>query len=116
MSRRALIASSAAAAPALAALHETIPHQGLHDALGGHPDAAAAEPMSMGGHAGHVAAGAVSHDGFGSGTVDNAANGFDPSEVVRDFDYGETSRLPTGASCASGRSSPRTGRSRSRPG
>ena len=97
MSRRALIASSAAAAPALAALHETIPHQGLHDALGGHPEpAAAAEPMSMGGHAGHAAAGAVSHDGFGTGTVDSAANGFDPSEVLRDFDYGETSRLSDG--------------------
>ncbi len=96
MSRRALIASGAAAAPALAALHETIPHKGVHDALGGHPDAAAAETKGMGGHAGHAAGGVASHDGFGGGTVDHAANGFDPSEILRDFDYGKTSRLPGG--------------------
>jgi len=30
------------------------------------------------------------------GTVNHAANGFHPSEVLRDFDYGTTSRLPDG--------------------
>jgi FtsP/CotA-like multicopper oxidase with cupredoxin domain len=30
------------------------------------------------------------------GTVNHAANGFHPSEVLRDFDYGSTSRLPDG--------------------
>jgi FtsP/CotA-like multicopper oxidase with cupredoxin domain len=86
-----MLATGAAAAPALAALHEVVPHEGLHRALGGHPDAAAAEPMA---HAGHAApAGIAMHDGFGPGVVDLAANGFDPSELVRDFDYGTTARL-----------------------
>ena len=89
-----MLATSAAAAPALAALHEVVPHEGIHRALGGHSDAAAAEPMS---HAGHAAPdGIAMHDGFGPGAVDLAANGFDPSEIVRDFDYGTTSRLPDG--------------------
>ncbi|MFD9550585.1 multicopper oxidase domain-containing protein [Nocardia salmonicida] len=29
-------------------------------------------------------------------TVDHAANGFDPTQVLRDFDYGTTTRLPDG--------------------
>jgi FtsP/CotA-like multicopper oxidase with cupredoxin domain len=95
MTRRGLLATGAAAAPVLAVLHETVPHQGLHDALGGHPEAAAAETAT--GHAGHMAAdGTGMHDGFGDGVVDHAANGFDPSEIVRDFDYGKTSKLPDG--------------------
>jgi len=37
------------------------------------------------------------HAGFRDGaTVDHAANGFDPSDIVRDFDWGTTSRLPGG--------------------
>jgi FtsP/CotA-like multicopper oxidase with cupredoxin domain len=94
LTRRGLIATGAAAAPALAALHEAVPHQGLHRALGGDQQASAAEHA---GHAGHAAGdGMAMHDGFGEGTVDHAANGFDPSEVVRDFDYGRTTRLPGG--------------------
>ena len=31
-----------------------------------------------------------------NGDVDHAANGFDPSEIVTDFDYGEVSTLPDG--------------------
>ena len=35
--------------------------------------------------------------GFQAGrTVDHAANGFDPSEILRDFDMGKTRRLPSG--------------------
>ena len=30
------------------------------------------------------------------GTVDHARNGFDPMEILRDFDYGTVSRLPSG--------------------
>ena len=30
------------------------------------------------------------------GTVDYAANGFDPSEILRDFDYGQVSKTPDG--------------------
>jgi FtsP/CotA-like multicopper oxidase with cupredoxin domain len=37
------------------------------------------------------------HAGFaGSGLVDPAVNGFDPSELVRDFDWGRTRRLASG--------------------
>ena len=37
------------------------------------------------------------HAGFArGGSVDNAANGFDPSLIVRDFDGGEVSQLPDG--------------------
>jgi len=34
--------------------------------------------------------------GFRGGSVDHRANGFDPAEVLRDFDWGRTSRLPSG--------------------
>ncbi len=34
--------------------------------------------------------------GFRGGSVDHRANGFDPSEVLRDFDWGKTRRLPNG--------------------
>ena len=34
--------------------------------------------------------------GFEGPDVDHAANGFDPTEIVRDFDYGKTRRLPSG--------------------
>jgi FtsP/CotA-like multicopper oxidase with cupredoxin domain len=94
LTRRGLLATGAAAAPALAALHEVVPHQGVHDALGGEQHAsAAAQPA----HSGHGAgSGMAIHDGFGKGSVDHRANGFDPSEIVRDFDYGRSSRLPDG--------------------
>ena len=63
------------------------------------------------GHAGHP-----DHADFGGDAdVDHAANGFNPTEILRDFDYGKTTRgSPAGGSCASGSSSPRTRRSRSR--
>src|SRR5688500_17521289 len=95
LTRRGLIASGAAA-PAIAALHEVVPHKGLHGALGGEQQASAAE----GGH-GHglnhanPGEGIAIHDGF-RGSVDVRANGFDPSEIVRDFDYGKTTRLGSG--------------------
>jgi len=46
---------------------------------------------------GHLAPGSR-HAGFAQGrqTVDPEVNGFDPSEIVRDFDSGRTSRLPDG--------------------
>jgi len=34
--------------------------------------------------------------GFRGGSVDHRANGFDPSELLRDFDWGKTRRLPDG--------------------
>ena len=41
---------------------------------------------------------APQHDGHAGfrGEVDHARNGFDPSEILCDFDYGDASRLPTG--------------------
>jgi FtsP/CotA-like multicopper oxidase with cupredoxin domain len=95
LTRRRLLAGSAVASvPAIAALHEAIPHQGLHRALGGHEDAVAATQHAHGGP-GAAAAGLEMHNGF-AGTVDHKANGFNPSDIVRDFDYGTTSRLPDG--------------------
>ncbi|MGQ0841609.1 multicopper oxidase domain-containing protein [Actinokineospora sp.] len=48
-----------------------------------------------GGHGGH--GGGVNGATFRQGTqVDHRANGFDPTEVLREFDYGTTSRLPDG--------------------
>ena len=41
----------------------------------------------------------MDHGSFGFRTgakVDNAANGFDPMQVLRDFDEGTTRRLPNG--------------------
>ena len=60
--------------------------------LSGGPAARAAE------HAGHGAGDAVGdHAGFrAGGTIDHAANGFDPSEILRDFDSGTTRRLADG--------------------
>jgi manganese oxidase len=95
LSRRKLLAGSAAAAPALAALHEVVPHQGLHRALGGHQgsEAAAATPNGHGGHSTNGAA----HATFAEGRqVDHRANGFNPTEMLRDFDYGKTRRLASG--------------------
>jgi FtsP/CotA-like multicopper oxidase with cupredoxin domain len=51
-------------------------------------------------HAGHDAAavhgGGINGPTFRGGRVDHAANGFNPTEVLRDFDYGKVSRLPDG--------------------
>ncbi|HUR85014.1 MAG TPA: multicopper oxidase domain-containing protein [Solirubrobacteraceae bacterium] len=52
---------------------------------------AAAAPAAQPAHAGHADA----HATF-RGKVDSAANGFDPQELLRDFDTGKTRRLPGG--------------------
>jgi FtsP/CotA-like multicopper oxidase with cupredoxin domain len=92
ISRRRLLAGGMVATPTLALLHETIPHAGLHRALAGesHPGAHDAEGTSLG----HVAGG---HATFAEGRqVDHQANGFHPTELLRDFDYGTTRRLANG--------------------
>jgi len=92
LSRRKLLIGGAAGA-ALPALHQLVPHQGIHDAIEG---ASASE-----GHGG-ASHGAAPHGGAGGpafrqgDTVDHAANGFNPTEMLRDFDWGKTTRLPTG--------------------
>jgi FtsP/CotA-like multicopper oxidase with cupredoxin domain len=95
MSRRRLLAGTAVAAPTLALLHETVPHQGLHHALdGGEASAATSEQMAHS-HGAHTAT--TGHAGFTPGrVVDHAANGFDPTDLLRDFDYGRTRRLASG--------------------
>jgi FtsP/CotA-like multicopper oxidase with cupredoxin domain len=100
LSRRNLLAGGAAAGASLPLLHQFIPHQGLHEALEG--------AQAAGG--GHAANGGQAHGGaqalhgggaagptFRSGaTVDHRANGFDPTDMLRDFDWGRTRRLASG--------------------
>ena len=93
ISRRGLL-GAAATVPAAAGLHALVTGRGF----GG-------EPALAGGPNGHGepgAAGHQGHDGFAHATfapgrsVDHRANGFDPSELLRDFDYGKTRRLASG--------------------
>jgi FtsP/CotA-like multicopper oxidase with cupredoxin domain len=96
LTRRRLIASGLAAAPAVALLHDTVPHDGVHAALGaGTPTAAAAGPQAMAHSSGH--GGGASGATFRKGeTVDHKANRFNPTDILRDFDYGKTRRLASG--------------------
>jgi FtsP/CotA-like multicopper oxidase with cupredoxin domain len=96
LSRRKLLIGGSAGA-ALPVLHQLVPHAGLHDAIDG---ANAAEQ----GHGGpsHGGADAV-HGGGNAGptfrpgaAVDHAANGFNPTQLLREFDWGRTRRLPSG--------------------
>ncbi|HSJ16530.1 MAG TPA: multicopper oxidase domain-containing protein [Solirubrobacterales bacterium] len=94
LSRRGLLAGGAATgAAAVPVLHGLVPHQGVHSALEGNASAAPAR-----GEAGKAAHGGGSNGPtFRQGAaVDHAANGFNPTEILRDFDWGKTRRLPTG--------------------
>jgi FtsP/CotA-like multicopper oxidase with cupredoxin domain len=106
MSRRGLLAGGIAAAPTLALLHETVPHQGLHEALGGGSHGSQALASEHGAMGAMPGMGGIPSHANGQGTagptfragelVDNAKNGFDPTEILRDFDYGKTRRLGSG--------------------
>jgi len=97
ISRRHLLAGGVAAAPALALLHETVPHQGLHAALAGRANAATGEHGAAGHAAIHADGLGVAGPLFRGGQgVDHEANGFNPTEILRDFDYGKTRRLASG--------------------
>jgi FtsP/CotA-like multicopper oxidase with cupredoxin domain len=88
-SRRKLL-GGAAAAGSLPVLHGLIPHDGIHHALEG-------ANASTGHVAGTAHNGKSSHSGFAIGPdVNHKRNGFDPSEMVRDFDWGRTRRLASG--------------------
>jgi FtsP/CotA-like multicopper oxidase with cupredoxin domain len=78
VSRRRLIGGAAAGGAALPVLHELVPHRSLH---GGTSAAEAAVEHSRAAHRGTDHLGAV-------GRVDPKANGFDPHEILRDFDEG----------------------------
>ena len=99
VTRRGLIAGGVAAGT-LPLLHEVVPHQGLHDQLasasGGGRDGHDMESMgNPGGMATH--GGGVDGPTFqGGATVDHDANGFNPTEILRDFDEGKTTRLASG--------------------
>ncbi|MDP9228656.1 MAG: multicopper oxidase domain-containing protein [Actinomycetota bacterium] len=93
--RRLLIGGTAGAA--LPVLHQLVPHTGLHHALDG---ASAAEQHGVG--PAHGAAQAV-HGGGNAGptfkqgqAVDHARNGFNPTEILREFDWGKTTKLGSG--------------------
>ncbi|MGZ8666973.1 MAG: multicopper oxidase domain-containing protein, partial [Solirubrobacterales bacterium] len=98
LNRRKLLIGGTAGA-AIPVLHQLVPHTGLHDAIEG---ANAAEHGASGGGAAHGAAQAV-HGGGNAGptfrpgrSVDHAANGFNPTELLREFDWGKTTRLASG--------------------
>jgi FtsP/CotA-like multicopper oxidase with cupredoxin domain len=100
LSRRKLLAGGAAAGASLPVLHQLIPHQGLHEALEG-AEAARGGHAASGGQA-HGGAQAL-HGGGAAGptfragaTVDHRANGFNPTEMLRDYDWGRTRRLASG--------------------
>ena len=86
LSRRKLLGGAAAAGAALPALHQAIPHQGLHSAV----DDAFAQDGHGGGHDIHGGGGMVRHPLHAGavGKVDPRTNGFDPQEILRDFDEG----------------------------
>jgi FtsP/CotA-like multicopper oxidase with cupredoxin domain len=89
ISRRKLL-GAAATVPAAAGLHSLVSRGGV----GGAP--AQAKPNRNGGP------GRNSHEGFVHATfapgrgVNHRANGFNPTDLLRDFDYGKTRRLASG--------------------
>jgi FtsP/CotA-like multicopper oxidase with cupredoxin domain len=92
LSRRRLLAGGLVAAPALAGLNELVPRQAAAE----HAHAGAPAPATGVTHAhlnGLGTAGATFRDGT---SVDHIANGFNPTEVLRDFDYGKTTKLASG--------------------
>src|SRR6476469_5780862 len=79
-----MLGGALAAGASLPIIHGFLPGDN-----GGPPAAGA-----MAGHAGHDA---FVHAGFApEGTVDHRANGFNPTDLLRDFDYGKTRRLASG--------------------
>jgi FtsP/CotA-like multicopper oxidase with cupredoxin domain len=94
LNRRNLLIGGAAAGASMPLLHQLVPHQGLHEAIEG-----AQAAQNAGAHGG---ASALHHGGpagptFGSARqVDHSANGFHPTGMLRDFDWGKTSRLASG--------------------
>jgi FtsP/CotA-like multicopper oxidase with cupredoxin domain len=96
INRRKLLIGGAAAGAAIPALHQFVPHQGLHDTLAG-ASAAVQPPGPAHGAATAVHGGGNAGPSFRQGvTVDHEANGFNPTEMLRDFDWGRTRRLASG--------------------
>jgi FtsP/CotA-like multicopper oxidase with cupredoxin domain len=92
LTRRKLLQWLPAAGAAGVVLHEAIPHShGGQVALAQDHEMAGMDHAAPATHAGHP----EGHADF-RGTVDLAANGFDPQRILRDFDWGKTSRLAGG--------------------
>ena len=95
LSRRRLIGGAAAARRALPVLHEVDPAPGAPQRARRRADARAPRrrrrrPRRMA----HTHGGGASGPTFRKGeAVDHAANGFNPTEILRDFDYGKTTQL-----------------------
>ena len=90
LTRRRLLATGVPAIGlAGAGLHSAVPHK--------HPWETEAQAADQ--HAGHPAPAAHpgGHAAFRGGAVNHAANGFDPHEILRDFDWGTTRRLASGS-------------------
>jgi FtsP/CotA-like multicopper oxidase with cupredoxin domain len=93
LTRRGLLAGSLPALGAGAALL----HAGGAGAQGHHHTGAAVPAGAPAGGAAPHTAGHGGHADFAGGrTVDHASNGFDPAELVRDFDWGTTRRTASG--------------------
>src|SRR5215218_4486187 len=94
LSRRNLLISGAAGA-SLPVLHQLVPHDGIHHAIEGAE--ASGEHGAAEGAATAVHGGGAAGPTFRPGAVvDHAANGFNPTEMLRDFDWGKTRRLASG--------------------
>ncbi len=91
LKRRRLLSAVPAIGFGATALHATIPHS--------HGSAAAATDHA-GANGGHGTA--TGHAAFRGGEVDHRANGFDPHQILRDFDGGETSRMADGRTLREG--------------
>src|ERR1044072_6866800 len=93
ISRRKLL-GAAAAVPAAVGLNSLLQRGEGATALAGSNGPGANGVGGKMGHAGHES---FAHATFAPGrSVDLRANGFDPSELLRDFDYGKTRRLASG--------------------
>jgi FtsP/CotA-like multicopper oxidase with cupredoxin domain len=89
LTRRKLLAGGVPLVGAGALLHSTVPHS--------HPWEGEAAAQHYEGHAGGDGHALGGHAAFRDGrTVDHVANGFDPHEIVRDFNWGTTRRLASG--------------------
>jgi FtsP/CotA-like multicopper oxidase with cupredoxin domain len=96
LSRRKLLIGGTAGA-AIPVIHQLVPHAGLHDAIEGASAAEHGVPGPAHGAAQAVHGGGNSGPTFAPGpAVNHRANGFNPTEVLRDFDWGKTTRLPGG--------------------
>ena len=91
LNRRQALGALGLSAASLPLLHGRVPHSSLH----GTAVAAGAQPTRKPGGMDH--GGGVNGPTFRQGdVVDHRANGFNPTEILRDFDYGKTRKLASG--------------------